>query len=54
MGLTFVEHQELAAPDHRARERDDLPLSDREVAACARDLRVQRQTRFAGVFLQCE
>ena len=42
MMRTFVENKQLAAADHRTRERNDLSLADGEVPSAARDVRVKR------------
>ena len=38
MMRTFVENKQLAAADHRTRERNDLSLADGEVPSTARDV----------------
>ena len=40
-GRRLVEDEQFALAEHRARERDDLPLADGHVPAPARDLRVE-------------
>ena len=51
--LTFVENQELALADKRTSERQNLPLSDREVPATARNLGVQRNDTSIVLVVVC-
>lgn len=51
---TLVENQQLALPHDCTREREDLALADRQVAAAARDLAVERQAALVCLILQRE
>lgn len=51
---TFIQDQHLAPPHHRSRQRQDLPLTHRQVPASARDRAVQGQACLVVLVLQRE
>lgn len=51
---TFVENQQLALAHNRPREREDLALADGQVAASARDRRVERDPALVRLALERE
>ena len=51
---TFVENKQLAATDHRTRERNDLSLADGEVASATGYLTVKGDAALIHVTLQVE
>ena len=53
-GRTFIENEELALAHDRTRQRENLALADRQVAAAARDLGVERDPSLVGLALQRE
>jgi len=40
----FIEYKQFATAHYRTRERQDLPLADREVAPATCDLAIKRET----------